>query len=251
MAEDVAETKNSSRRWLYLLLALLLIGGGVGYYFFMTQQDDGSFVLRFRGCDDTGKCADFTLHAPGYDYRFTKGKTDLDKIQGGEPSFDAVIETFRDEATEGVIAAGLASREAGPGFDNRKLSACRSMALVERLREAQGRTGWTAPIQRISLGRYAADDTGETDDTSIERLAVMAFIRASDPGVDLSQALKSGLKQNLPNALAKALAPIARQLDFTRYECWDKEFSVTPADQPRAVCYAEASTDMASVCAGL
>ncbi|MEO1330505.1 MAG: hypothetical protein AAFW46_12650 [Pseudomonadota bacterium] len=250
MAEAV-ESKKSNRSWLWLLLLLLLlIAGAVGYYLYF-MKDDGTFVLRFEGCDDAGKCAEFTMHAPGYDYRFAYGKTSLDPIEGAPPQWAPVLERFKRDAREGVIAAGLASRESGPGFDNRKLSACRSMALSRDLEAAQAAAGISAPMYRVSLGRYAADDTGESGDTSIERLAVLAFIRSQEPGVDLSQALKNGLTENLPGALAKAVAPIARQLDFTRYECWSDEFSVTPSGEARSVCYAEASADPATVCRGL
>lgn len=248
----MAETDKPERRKTdfvsRFLLPLLLLGviAGLIYYFIFMPKDDGSFTLRFKGCDAEGRCAEFTLHAPGYDYRFTFNKTAFDPIEGAEPSLDPVVRKFLGES-EGIIGAGLASREGSPGFDNKKLSSCRSMAMAAKLDAAQKASGANLPVYRIALGRYG-EASAPTGDTSIERLAVMAFIRSSDDGVNFSQALKNGLKENLPGALAKALRPIARQLDFTRYECWENEFSVTPAAQTRTTCYAEPTTDMAALC---
>lgn len=234
---DVAERKKSNRNlWMLLGLLLLLLAGAAFWWFVLRTPD--TFTLRFRGCDDAGKCARFTFHAPGPDYSFTLGKTTIAPVDGVSPKLENVLSKFRDDAQEGVIAAGLASRETGGGgFDNRKLSACRSKSLSDALLAAQPAAGIDAPMYRISLGRYAADDSGESGDTAIERLVVMAFIRDADEGVDLSQALKNGVKDNLPQALARAL----RLLDFTRYECWSDEFAVTPSGRQRAVCYAESS----------
>lgn len=247
---EATEKKSSTGRWLILLLLLLLIAGGAYWYLFL--RDTGRFALRFEGCDKAGKCAQFTMFAPGYNYSFTKGKTSLAPIEGQVPDFTPEVASFMKEANKGVIVAGLASREAGEtgAFDNRKLSACRSIAMSETIASVQKATGNTAPTYRVTLGRYAvAEEAGA--DTSVERLAVMVFIREADDGVDLSEAVRQGLANALPAALVKAFDRIKRQLDFTKYECWnDNDFKITVSNEARVACYPE-QTDFNGMCSGL
>lgn len=247
------------RRTMAILLALLLLLLIVFAWIYRSDEEvvvkqptDGSFRTTFQGCDRAGRCAEFRIVAPGYDYRWTFDSVDIDPVNGVEPDLLPVVQNEL-RGARAVIAAGLASREGGDEI-NRQLSACRSKRLAALLESAQSRIGTRVPSYRIALGRYqdATLTSGgrvvEGEDTSIERLVVMAFVLDFERGLNINEALKDGLLKALPSALADALGPIRRQLDFTRYACWQSEFQVTPADQVRDVCYDEPSADVNSFC---
>lgn len=235
--------KSSRRRWLWLLLLLLLLGGGFGYFWLQPRAAAGTaFDLDFKGCDRTGLCADFKLFAPGASYRWVFDTAMFESVDGRRPDMSPAIQSYMDDSV-GAIASGLASREGSSEF-NRRLSACRSMRLADLLADVAGDTD---NIYRVSLGRYV-DPAGAPTDTSIERLLVMAFILRTDYGVNLSEALKDGLQRELPTALRSALPGVARQLDFTSYECWDDEFAVTQTDEVRGACYREPSRSYLDFC---
>lgn len=212
------------------------------------EQLEGTFRLDFEGCDDAGKCGLFVLYAPGKDYSWTYNRTTFDVARAGGslPDFARVLDADLRRAT-GVISAGLASRE-GTSLQNAKLSACRSKALAREIVSLQRAMGTSAKIYRTSLGRYGEDVTG-SGDTAIERLIVVGFIIEAEEGVDLGQAWKNGLSQNLAAALQAGVAPeIARQLDFTKYECWGDEFEITDNGLRRTACYRETTLNYAQLC---
>ncbi len=237
---------------LLVLLFLLIIAAWIFQYEAPIKRptpSDGSFRTSFRGCDSNGRCAEFRIVAPGYTYRWTFDSVSMDPVQGVEPDLLPVTENELRSA-RAVIAAGLASREGGDAI-NRQLSACRSKRLAALLDGVQSRIGTRVPSYRVSLGRYedAAPSSGVSGgDTSIERLVVMAFVLDFDRGLNINEALKDGLLKALPSALADALGPIRRQLDFTRYACWNNEFQVTPSDQVRSMCFDEPSSDPSQFC---
>ncbi|MCI4661973.1 MAG: hypothetical protein MRY63_09165 [Neomegalonema sp.] len=242
---EVEDEKRKPRLAFWLLLLVLLptaIGGYFVYdYLRARPAAPGSFSLNFTGCDAQSRCASFKLIAPGYEYRWSLGKAEFDLASGadGTPVEPDLLMAIGDELYEaqGVIAAGMASREA-EGFPNRALSSCRSRVLADKFAAASAELSRQLPIHRTVLGRYGeAEEEGV--DTSIERLVIFALITGADQGVDLSAALKAGLLDNLPTALQKVLSPVARQLDFRRYECWERAFAVTPNEQVRQICYDE------------
>lgn len=241
---QATEEKRSGSRWWLLLLLLLLLAGGAAYWWYFMRGGDGSFSLTFKGCDSQNKCGRFKLFAPGYSYRWNYDTTKLDPIDGQEPELATVIEKDL-KKSKAVIATGLASRE-GSDLHNRQLSACRSKRLATLLDDAQATVGTSAQTYRISLGRYQQPPS--EGDTQIERLLVMAFVLEADDGINLDEAMKAGLKSDLPQALKEVLAPIAAQLDFTSYACWNNEFHITPRDDVRSICYNEPSASYASFC---
>ncbi|MEL6977265.1 MAG: hypothetical protein AAGM38_01110 [Pseudomonadota bacterium] len=246
--------EGGSRWWLWLLLLLLLLGGAAFYWLSAAEEepvtigDDGRFQLTFEGCDSQGRCGDFQILAPGFGYRWDYGRDSLQAIDGRAPNLRDVINDQLGGA-ERVIATGLASNEGGEDY-NRRLSACRSKRLAFLVDDAQLDLGTRVPTYRLTLGRYEPDPTVVTEDTAIERLVVLGFLRRSDPGLLLDEALKDGLLKALPTALAQALGPIARQLDFTRYSCWDDEFRATPDATVRTACYPEPSQNTEDFCSG-
>lgn len=240
---------------LLILLFLLIIAAWIFQYEAPIRRPtptDGSFRTSFQGCDSAGRCAEFRIVAPGYNYRWTFDSVSIDPVNGVEPDLLSVTQNELLSA-KAVIAAGLASREGGDEI-NRQLSACRSKRLAALLDGVQSRIGTRVPSYRISLGRYqdaqltSGGRVVEGEDTSIERLVVMAFVLDFDRGLNINEALKDGLLKALPSALADALGPIRRQLDFTRYACWQNEFQVTPADQVRTACYNEPSANPNQFC---
>lgn len=239
-----AKDERPRRGWVWLLLLLLLLGVGAAYYFFVVMKGDGSFRHTFKGCDAQDRCATFRIVAPGYDYRWAYGKMSLEPKAGAQPDLSAAVSKDL-EGAEIVIAAGLASREGDPQL-NRRLSACRSKALSGLLTSSAG----SADLHRIALGRYEADEADGSELPEIERLVVLGAVLEQDEGVDLEAALKDGVEKTLDSALAKALAPIARQLDFRRYDCWDDEFAITKSDQLLTQCYRERTSDIAAYCYG-
>lgn len=258
-AQTQGQTKKEGRGrgLLLLLLLLLLIGGGFAWWWF-NQKNDGSFELTFRACDSQDRCANFKLFAPGYDYRWEIGLISLEELIGEEgaardPNLAEAIETdLRD--FDAVIAAGLASREGGQ-FYNRRLAACRSMQLAELVEDAAQTLDLDVDLYRVSLGRYQPSGgqvVVEGEDTGIERLVVLAFVSDMDPGIDLGEALKMGLEENLEPALAQTLPAIREQLTFSRYDCWRSpdDYAVTPDQQLRQACYREASRDISQLCLG-
>lgn len=240
------EKKRGFTGWILLLLLLLAIGGAA-YWWFVLRPGDGTFSLTFRACDTQDRCGRFKLFAPGYAYAWTYNKARLEFIDGSEPELAPVVEKDLKRA-EGVIAAGLASSEGDDGV-NRQLSACRSMRLATLLDDAQASLDTRADTYRISLGRYD-DSDDEFDDTSIQRLVVITYIFETDPGINLNEALKDGLRLNLPEALKAILAPEVKQLNFTKYSCWDNEFNVTQRDTIRTDCYREPSRNPSRFCSG-
>lgn len=248
MSEATGEKKSKTSRRLLAILLVLLLFGAIGYlagYFkeaSIEVADEGEVDLSFTGCDDADRCADFTLFAPGYDYRWTFNKSRFDLVDGDQPPLEPAVRELLSRA-EGAIASGLASREGSSAF-NRRLSACRSLRLADLLADVAGDA---SNIYRVTLGRYVDADR-EREDTSIERLVVMAFIMRTDDGVDLSQALKDGLSQELPPLLDQFLPEIVTQLQFTNYECWEEEFSVTQRDQIRTACFRETTRNYNDFC---
>lgn len=258
MASDQAQRKEDeggSRWWLWLLLLLLLLGGAAYLWLMFSEEepvivgDDGRFQLTFQGCDSQGRCGDFQILAPGFGYRWDYGRDSLQAIDGRAPNLRDVINTQLLAGAERVIATGLASNEGGEDY-NRRLSACRSKRLAFLVDDAQLDLGTRSPTYRLTLGRYEPDPTVITEDTAIERLVVLGFLMRSDPGLNLDEALKDGLLNALPTALAQALGPIARQLDFTRYSCWEREFRATPDAEVRTACYREPSQSTDDFCGG-
>lgn len=253
MATNAPENRSepSRRRWVWLLLLLLLLLGGGLYWLLYSDEagaggDDGRFQLSFEGCDSSGLCGQFRILAPGYAYRWDYGKDRLQAISGEEPELRDVIADQLSGA-QMVISTGLASNEGSEPF-NRRLSACRSKQLAVLIDDAQVDLSTRVPTHRVTLGRYVPDPSVQTEDTAIERLVVLGFVLRMDPGVNLDEALKEGLIKALPTALADALGPIARQLDFRRYSCWDREFRVTPDAQQRQICFREPSVNAQDYC---
>lgn len=244
MSETQAEKEQSSswRTWLLALLLLLLLAGGAAWWMGLFNKSTDQVDLSFRGCDQQNRCADFTLYAPGQDYRWTLDKAVFDPIEGAQPDLVPAVAEIMSRA-KGAIASGLASREGGSQL-NRRLSSCRSLRLADLLAEAAGDS---ANIYRIALGKYVDAGT-QRDDTSIERLVVMAFIMDMDEGTDLSQALKAGLNRQLPPLLAQFAPEIVKQLQFTRYECWNSEFAVTQRDEIRQSCFRENTRTFMEFC---
>lgn len=253
-AQGAEKKEGSGRSWLWVLLLLLLIGGG--YYLWTTMQkeepvevgEDGRFKLAFTGCDSQGRCGQFRILAPGFAYRWDYGRDTLQSINGVAPDLRAVLGDQLVDA-EKVIATGLASNEGGEAF-NRRLSACRSKRLAFLTDDVQLDEQTAAETYRLTLGRYqpALTAGAAAEDTAIERLVVFGFQLSADEGINLDEALKDGLIQALPSALDQALGPVARQLDFTRYSCWQNEFAVTPDAELRRACYTESSADPETFC---
>ena len=147
-----------------------------------------------------------------------------------------------------VIAAGLSSNE-GDESVNRRLAACRSKRLAHLIDDAQFDLRTSAPVYRLSLGRYAPEPGALVEESAIERLMLIGFLRRADRDMDLDAALKDGVAGALPSALDQLPDPVARQLDLTRYSCWREEFAVTPDAAIRTACFAEPAADTESFCA--
>ena len=232
-AEGGEKRKRRSGLWLLLLL-LLLIAAGVTYYISIQKPPpppDGSFRTGFKGCDNAGNCADFTIYAPGFAYAWEFDKAVTKPIPTGKTPFDRKIETDLKDASA-VVVVGVASQEGGEDF-NRWLAACRANAFEGMIAKAQGRVGGRATLYRASLGRYRGEtplDTASLADgsrTQVQRLLVMAFVSNPDPNTDLAAALRDGIEKNLSPALEAALPEVARQLDFEKYSCWGEAFQLT------------------------
>lgn len=251
-AQTEGKEERSRRGWLWLLLLLLLIGGGYLAWLLLQKEEpvqigeDGRFQLIFEGCDSQGRCGEFLILAPGFAYRWDYGRDTLQSIDGVAPDLKAVIGD-KLAGSEKIIATGLASNEGGEPF-NRRLSACRSKRLAFLVDDAQLDLKTTIETYRLTLGRYQPNPNVKPEDTAIERLVVFGFQRRADAGMNLDEALKDGLIKALPTALDKALGPVARQLDFTRYSCWNNEFKVTPDSELRQACYRETSADPETFC---
>lgn len=242
------ETTPQRNRWVWLLLLLLLLG--LGGYFAATMRsgppspaEAGGFEITFTGVDVAGRSAVFKVVAPGQAHAWAFGDDDLIPLPEGAATLQTALAADLANS-EGVIAVGLASRE-GTDRLNRQLASCRSLALAGRIADIQADAGVEA--YRLVLGRYEDDELAEN--TDLERLIVLGFILESDDGVNIDQALRQGLVENLPAALDGLRETLARQLDVSRYACWgEDEFSVTPAGERRALCYRERSVDPTTFC---
>lgn len=245
--DDATPQRN---RWIWLLLLLLLLGGAIAYVLLRPGPDvhspaeAGGFELTFTGADSAGREAIFKVVAPGQAYRWELGRDEIADLPEGARALADVLAADL-AISEGVILTGLASRE-GPDGLNRALASCRSLVLASELGVVQSAADTDAQPYRLVLGRY--EDDGEEENTDIERLLVFGFVLEAEEGVNLDQALRQGLLESLPAALDDVLAPLARQLDFTRYACWDDAFAVTPAGDQRVLCYRERSVDPADFC---
>lgn len=265
MAESETPNPNSkppktraSTRFAIGAIVVLLIAGIIGFLFMQRNfgneggvqyvQLEGTFRMDFEGCDDADRCGEFVLYAPGkrYSWAYNKMTFDAARAGGSLPDFAQVLDADLRRA-EGVIASGLASRE-GSSFQNAKLSSCRSKALAREIVRLQRSLGTNATIYRTALGRYGEDVAG-SGDTAIERLIVLGFILEAEEDIDLGQAWRNGLTRNLADALQTGVAPeIARQLDFTKYECWGDDFEITNNGILRTACYRETSLNIAAMC---
>ena len=250
------KTRASTRFTLGLIVIIAIIVGFLALTGFFGRNEptveiaqlEGTFRLDFDGCDDQGRCGKFALYAPGKDYSWSYNKTSFDMARAGGqfPDFARVLDADL-RLAEGVIAAGLASRE-GSSFQNAKLSSCRSKALARENVPLRRPLGTDATRYRTSLARYGEDVAG-WGDTAFERRIVVGFILETSEGLDLDQAWKNGLTANLAAALQAGVAPeIARQLDFTRYECWGDDFAITNNGLLRTACFRETTLNYAALC---
>lgn len=243
--EPKEEKRSGGGLWWLLLLLLALAVAGAGYWWWQNRET-GRFVLPITACDDSDRCGDFVVFAPGFDFAWTYGKSRLNLIgEGVEPELGPEIQGYLADA-EGVIVAGLASSEGG-ALTNRRLSACRSMRLAVLVDDAQADLGTSADLYRVSLGRYN-DPQESFEDTEVQRLVVLTFIMDADEGLDLNQALKNGLSRDLPDALRAIVVPAVRELDFRQYDCWNNEFAITPSGDTRQACYRERSGGYDAFC---
>lgn len=250
MTEDTApeDKPNTTRDVLVVVLLILVLIGTFLAYDWLDKKGDGSFAHSFEACDQAGRCATVKVFAPGYAYRWAYGRDQMEAMEDGMPQLAAVVNEHL-RGAQGVVATGLASHE-GSDAANRRLSSCRSKRLAQMLEDAQAVANTQAQIYRVALGRYEEGGAPvlESDDSAIERLVVMAFILDQDPQINLTQAMRVGLREQLPPALREALRPIQRQLDFRNYACWRTEFGVTPNAVLRQTCYREPSRSATAFC---
>lgn len=257
MSESTVEEQPKRRRWVWLLLLLLLLLlAGLAYFFTRPTppNPDGSFrSATLKGCDSAGRCIDFYIYAPGFNYAWVYDRAEIAALKPGSEPFERKISDDLANA-EAVVVAGLASQEGGEDF-NRWLSACRARTFEGVVLDAQNSAGGSATLYRASLGRYqgepivASVGVPEGSATQLQRLLVLAFVTNSEAGVDMAEALKDGIAQFLTPELERALPEVAAQLSFDRYSCWEDEFELTPIGARSTMCFTELTDNYQAQCA--
>lgn len=263
---ETGDKKNRSGLWILLLVLLVLLIGAV-YWFFLrgdpTEVGDGSeFSTQFEGCDDAGNCAQFTIYAPGRAYAWDYRRAVPVDVDASNVAFGAKI-SERFEAAEAILVAGLASQEGDRRF-NERLSTCRARAFEGIVISAREAANSNAPIFRLSLGQYQAEDgaaltTASAADgaapganTQIQRVMVLAFVSDIPEGIDLAQALRNGAQASLTDALQQLRDAdgdaVADQLQFQRYSCWNDLEATALGDYAQA-CYGENPSLIDTLCA--
>lgn len=259
---ESGEAKKRSRIWILLLLLLLIVAGAVYWVYFRGTTevgDDGEFRTTFEGCDDSGACATFSLYAPGRAYSWQYRRAVPTDIATEDEAFGAKIaDDLRSADT--VLVAGLASQEGGERF-NERLATCRARAFEGIVIDAREDAGANAPIFRVALGQYQADDDapaastasvagGQGEATQIQRVMVLAFVSDIPEEINLGEALRNGADAALTNALAlleNEDGLVAEQLQFQRYSCWN-ELEATPLGGYARACYSENPSLIDTLC---
>lgn len=242
------EHEKKGRRSLLLLLLLLLLGGAIAVYFLFFRGAGGTeFSTSYKGCDQSGACAEFTVYAPGIAYAWDFGRAQPRDVPEDAASFADKLKSVAGDA-ETIIVAGLASQENTNDF-NAYLSACRAHRFDGLVREALGDK--TPDIRRMLLGRYEGGSTPtDQNATEIQRLMVVAFVKDADENVNLAEALKEGSEKVLAERLKTADEQVAAQLDFTKYHCWkDGKLEAVKSGERTKTCYTQRTSKMDLLCA--
>ncbi|MCI4664073.1 MAG: hypothetical protein MRY74_05060 [Neomegalonema sp.] len=230
MSEAKAEKKSKRGLIAAIIIALVVaIGGAVGYQ--LVKPTDESFRFPFSGCDKSGKCGDFEIYAPGSVFAWEKGKVAFASGQTPEKAAEALGARLK-KAT-GVIAVGLASSE-GSDACNRQLTARRSKVLADAVIAAQKKTGGSARVMRMALGRYK-DQTTPFKDTLIQRSTVFVFVKKAPEDINIAEVMTAELGDKLRAAVQKYgkifdLGDVAH-LDFREYDCWPGKLQIVNSDR--------------------